>query len=50
MPSTGALHASRLWASLSSCPNVLPICLASASKSRRQLFLFCPFVLFQIQM
>jgi hypothetical protein len=30
-PPTSSLQTSRFWASLSSCPHVLPICLASAS-------------------
>ncbi|KAH3825198.1 hypothetical protein DPMN_127071 [Dreissena polymorpha] len=45
-PPTSFLQASRFWASLSSCPHVWPTCLASASRSRRQVFLGRPLFLF----
>ncbi|KAH3854302.1 hypothetical protein DPMN_096839 [Dreissena polymorpha] len=45
-PPTSFLQASRFWASLSSCPHVWPICLASASRSRCQVFLGRPLFLF----
>ena len=38
-PPTSFLQASRFWASLSSCPHVWPICIVSASSSRRQVIL-----------
>ncbi|KAH3880365.1 hypothetical protein DPMN_004279 [Dreissena polymorpha] len=46
MPPTSFIQASQFWASLSSCPHVWPICLASASRSWRQVFLGRPLFLF----
>ncbi|KAH3773756.1 hypothetical protein DPMN_175124 [Dreissena polymorpha] len=45
-PPTSFLQESRFWASLSSYPHVWPICLATVSRSRRQVFLGCPLFIF----
>ncbi|KAH3861420.1 hypothetical protein DPMN_024348 [Dreissena polymorpha] len=45
-PPTSFLQTTRFWVSPSSCPHVWPICLASASRSRSQVFLGHPLFLF----